>query len=97
MVSRWLIISYRYRDVGFGELMISVVNEEGGITTMQWETYNTIMRERYEDGLQETKAMIVGAIQNAIDKTVHTQEHPENLAGLSIALRLAKQVTIGNK
>jgi len=80
--------------VGLGELMISIVNEEGGITTMQWETYNTIMRERYEDGLKETKAIIIGSIQNAIDKTVHTQEHPENLAGLSIALRLAKQVTL---
>jgi hypothetical protein len=55
------------------------------------------MRERYEDGLQETKAVIVNAIQNAIDKTVHTQEHPENLAGLSIALRLAKQVNLGNE
>ena len=97
MVSRWLIISYRYRVVGFGEPMISIVNEEGGITTIQWETYNTIMRERYEDGLKETKAIIVGSIQNAIDKTVHTQEHPENLAGLTIALRLAKQVTLGNE
>jgi len=76
--------------------MISIVNEEGGVTTMQWETYNTIMRERYEDGLIETKAIIVGAIQNAIDKTIHTQDYPENLAGLSIALRLAKQVTIDN-
>ena len=76
--------------------MISIVNEEGGVTAMQWETYNTIMRERYEDGLIETKAIIVGAIQNAIDKTVHSQDHPENLAGLSIALRLAKQVTIDN-
>ena len=74
--------------------MISIVNEEGGVTTMQWETYNTIMRERYEDGLIETKAIIVGAIQNAIDRTIHTQDYPENLAGLSIALRLAKQVTI---
>lgn len=77
--------------------MINVVNEEGGITSMEWETYQTIMHERYEDGLVETKAIIVGAIQNAIDKTIHTQEHPENLAGLSIALRLAKQVTINNE
>ena len=77
--------------------MISIVNEEGGITTIKWETYNAIMRERYEDGLQETRAVIVSAIQNAIDKTVHTQEHPENLAGLSIALRLAKQVKLGNE
>ena len=74
--------------------MISIVNEEGGVTNMEWKTYNEIMRERYEDGLQETKAIIVGSIQNAIDKTVHTQENPENLAGLSIALRLAKQVTL---
>jgi len=77
--------------------MINVVNEEGGITSMEWETYQTIMHERYEDGLVETKAIIVGAIQNAIDKTIHTQEHPENLAGLSIALRLAKQVTVNNE
>jgi hypothetical protein len=83
--------------MGLGEPMISIVNEEGGITTIKWETYNAIMRERYEDGLQETRAVIVGAIQNAIDKTVHTQEHPENLAGLSIALRLAKQVKLGNE
>ena len=74
--------------------MISIINEEGGITTMQWETYNTIMRERYEDGLKETKTVIVSAIQNAIDKTIHTNEHPENLAGLTIALRLAKQVNL---
>lgn len=77
--------------------MISIVNEEGGVTTMQWETYNTIMRERYEDGLIETKAIIISAIQNAIDKIIHTQEYPENLAGLSIALRLAKQVTVNNE
>lgn len=77
--------------------MISIVNEEGGITSMEWETYQTIMHERYEDGLVETKAIIVGAIQNAIDKIIHTQEHPENLAGLSIALRLAKQVTVNNE
>jgi len=97
MVGRRIIISYSHRNVGLGEPMISIVNEDGGVTTMQWETYNTIMRERYEDGLQETKAVIVNAIQNAIDKTVHTQEHPENLAGLSIALRLAKQVNLGNE
>lgn len=83
--------------MGQGQLMISIVNEEGGVTTMQLDTYNTIMRERYEDGLVETKAIIVGSIQNAIDKIIHTQEYTENLAGLSIALRLAKQVTVNNE
>jgi len=77
--------------------MISIVSEEGGVTTMQQETYNAIMRERYEDGLKETKTVIVNAIQNAIDKTIHTQEYQENLAGLNIALRLAKEVNLGNK
>lgn len=54
--------------------MISVVNEEGGITTMQWETYNTIMRERYIDGLKETWAVAVGAINSLIDKTTDETE-----------------------
>ena len=54
--------------------MISVVNEEGGITTMQWETYNTIMRERYIDGLQETWAVAVGSINSLIDKTMNEAE-----------------------
>jgi hypothetical protein len=54
--------------------MISVVNEEGGITTMQWETYNTIMRERYIDGLQETWAVAVGSINSLIDKTTDETE-----------------------
>jgi hypothetical protein len=77
--------------------MISIVNEEGGVTTMQWETYNAIMRERYEDGLKETKSIIIGSIQNAIDKTIHSQDNSENLAGLTIALRLAKQVNLGDE
>jgi hypothetical protein len=74
MVSRWLIISYRYRDVGFGEPMISIVNEEGGITTIKWETYNQIMRERYEDGLKETWNVAIGSINSLIDKTVDETE-----------------------
>jgi hypothetical protein len=54
--------------------MISIVNEEGGITTMQWETYNTIMRERYLDGLQETWVVAIGYIDSLIDKTMDETE-----------------------
>ena len=54
--------------------MISIVNEEGGITTMQWETYNTIMRERYLDGLKETWVVAIGYIDSLIDKTMDETE-----------------------
>jgi hypothetical protein len=60
--------------VGFGELMISIVNEENGITTIKWETYNEIMRERYIDGLKETWAVAVGSINSLIDKTMDETE-----------------------
>ena len=54
--------------------MINVVNEEGGLTSMDWETYQTIMRERYIDGLQETWAVAVGSINSLIDKTTDETE-----------------------
>ncbi len=54
--------------------MISIVNEENGITTIKWETYNEIMRERYIDGLQETWAVAVGSINSLIDKTMDETE-----------------------
>ena len=54
--------------------MISIVNEEGGITTIKWETYNEIMRERYIDGLEETWAVAVGSINSLIDKTMNEAE-----------------------
>jgi len=60
--------------VGLGELMISIVNEENGITTIKWETYNEIMRERYIDGLEETWAVAVGSINSLIDKTMDETE-----------------------
>ena len=67
--------------------MISIVNEEGGITTMQWETYNTIMRERYEDGLKETWVVAIGSINSLIDKTTDETE----LAGLQHAKLALKE------
>ena len=67
--------------------MISIVNEEGGVTTMQWETYNTIMRERYLDGLQETWAVAIGKINALIDKTMDETE----LAGLHHAKLALKE------
>jgi hypothetical protein len=60
--------------VGLGEFVISIVNEEGGVTTIQWETYNEIMRERYVDGLEETWAVAVGSINSLIDKTMNETE-----------------------
>jgi len=54
--------------------MINIVNEEGGVSTLEWETYNTIMRERYIDGLQETWAVAVGSINSLIDKTTDETE-----------------------
>lgn len=54
--------------------MISIVNEEGGVTNMEWKTYNEIMRERYLDGLQETWAVAVGSINSLIDKTMDETE-----------------------
>jgi hypothetical protein len=67
--------------------MISIVNEEGGVTTMQWETYNEIMRERYLDGLQETWAVAVGSINSLIDKTMNEAE----LVGLLTAKLALKE------
>ena len=67
--------------------MINVVNEEGGITTMQWETYNTIMRERYVDGLKETWNVAVGCINSLIDKTMNEAE----LVGLLTAKLALKE------
>ena len=54
--------------------MISIVNEENGITTIKWETYNEIMRERYIDGLEETWVVAVGSINSLIDKTMDETE-----------------------
>jgi len=73
--------------------MISIVNEEGGVTTMQWKTYNEIMRERYEDGLQETKAIIVGSINPLIDKTMDETE----LIGLLTAKLALKEALIEHR
>ena len=67
--------------------MIRIVNEEGGITTKQWETYNTIMRERYEDGLKETWVVAIGSINSLIDKTTDETE----LAGLQHAKLALKE------
>jgi len=55
--------------------MIEIVNEKtDGITTITWETYNQIMRDRYLNGLQETWAVAVGSIDSLIDKTMDETE-----------------------
>jgi hypothetical protein len=70
--------------------MISVVTEEGGVTTMQWETYNEIMRERYNNGKFETKSIIIGAIRSLLDTTTDETLTP----GLTRALQIAKEAYI---
>jgi hypothetical protein len=54
--------------------MISIVNDKTQATTITWETYNEIMRERYLNGLQETWAVAVGSIDSLIDRTVNETE-----------------------
>jgi|688.fasta_scaffold1791123_1 hypothetical protein len=73
--------------------MISIVNEDGGVTTMQWETYKTVMRERYLDGLQETWAVAIGKINALIDKTMDETE----LAGLQHAKLALKEALIEHR
>lgn len=70
--------------------MISVVTEEGGITTMKWETYHEIMRERYNDGKHETKNIIIGAIRSLLDTTTDETLTP----GLTRALQIAKEAYV---
>lgn len=53
--------------------MIEIVNEDGS-TTMTWQTYSAIMRERYEDGLRETWNVAMGRINSLIDKTTDETE-----------------------
>jgi hypothetical protein len=60
--------------MGFGESMISIVNDKDQATTITWETYNEIMRERYLNGLQETWSVAVGSIDSLIDRTVNETE-----------------------
>ena len=54
--------------------MISIVNDKDQATTITWDTYNEIMRERYLNGLQETWAVAVGSIDSLIDRTVNETE-----------------------
>jgi hypothetical protein len=67
--------------------MINIVNEKDQATTITWETYNEIMRERYLNGLQETWAVAVGSINSLIDKTINETE----LIGLLSAKLVLKE------
>jgi hypothetical protein len=60
--------------MGFGKPMIDIVNETGGATTITWETYNQIMRDRYINGLQETWYVAIGSIDSLIDRTMDETE-----------------------
>jgi len=66
--------------------MITITNGKGE-TTIEWETYNQIMRERYIDGLQETWNVAIGSIDSAIDKTMDETQ----LVGLLHAKALLKE------
>ena len=50
--------------------MISIVNEKDKATTITWDTYNQIMRDRYINGLEETWHVAIGSINSLIDKTI---------------------------
>ena len=67
--------------------MISIVNEKDQATTITWETYNQIMRDRYINGLEETWHVAIGSIDSAIDKTMDETE----LVGLLRAKVLLKE------
>ncbi len=66
--------------------MITITNGKGE-TTIEWETYNQIMRERYINGLQETWHVAIGSIDSAIDKTMDETQ----LVGLLHAKVLLKE------
>ena len=66
--------------------MITITNGKGE-TTIEWETYNQIMRERYINGLQETWHVVIGSIDSAIDKTMDETQ----LVGLLHAKVLLKE------
>lgn len=49
--------------------MIEIVNGDGS-TTMTWDTYAGIMRERYNNGKWETWNLVIGTLQSEIDRTL---------------------------
>ena len=66
--------------------MIEILNEDGS-TTMTWQTYSAIMRERYEDGKRETASVVYGAINTVIDRTMDETE----IIGLEHAKEIIKE------
>lgn len=66
--------------------MIEIVNEDGS-STMTWQTYSAIMRERYEDGKRETSAIVYAALNNVIDRTMDETE----IIGLEHAKEIIKE------
>ena len=73
--------------MGLGESMISIVNEKDQATTITWDTYNQIMRDRYINGLEETWHVAIGSINSLIDKTIDETE----LIGLLSAKLVLKE------
>ena len=47
--------------------MIEIVNNDG-TTTMTWDTYSTIMRDRYNDGRNETWNLVLGTLETEADR-----------------------------
>jgi len=58
------------------------------IVNIDWETYNTVMRDRYEDGKKETKSIIYGALNRKIKEF---QETDIEYIGLQLAIAAIKE------
>lgn len=72
--------------MGLRKPMIEIVNEDGS-STMTWQTYSAIMRERYEDGKRETASIVYGALNTVIDRTMDETE----IIGLEHAKEIIKE------
>ena len=69
--------------------MTFATTHNGNTSTMEWETFNIIMRDRYEDGRKEIRTMILAALEKALDNADEA-----NWLGLFQALAIAKDVKI---
>ena len=57
------------------------------MVNVSWETYETVMRDRYEDGKKETKSIIYGALERKLKEFEETDvEH----IGLQLAIDAIK-------
>jgi hypothetical protein len=50
------------------------ITGDNGSSTLSWDTYSKIMRERYLDGRRETWVVAVGSLEDAINATTDNKE-----------------------